>query len=151
MAVERTFVMIKPDGIQRELIGEIISRFEKKGLKLVALKLMKLDRPLAERQYAVHKGKFFYDKLIEFICSGPVVAMVWEADNAILVSRMLVGSTAPNEAPPGTIRGDFIINTGFNVIHSSDSAEAAEKEINLFFNFTELLEYQMSVRNWLGL
>ena len=150
MNSEKTFIMIKPDGIQRELIGEIISRFEKKGLKLIAMKLMRMTRELAENHYCMHKGKHFYDKLIDFIVSGPVVAMAWQAENAIYIGRKLVGPTTPNEAAPGTIRGDFIINTSFNVIHASDTPENAEREINLFFQPEELIVYELSLRDWLG-
>lgn len=149
--IEKTFVMIKPDGIQRELIGEIISRFEKKGLKLTALKLRMVSMDLAEKTYYMHQGKPFYEKLLEFITSGPVAAMVWEAENAIYVIRKLVGPTGPNEAPPGTIRGDFIINSKFNVIHASDSAENASREINLFFKPDEIVDYALSVEKWLGI
>lgn len=151
MNIERTFVMIKPDGIQRELVGDIISRFQKKGLKLVGMKLALMQHDLAERLYEMHKEKFFYDDLISFITSGPVVLMVWEADNAIFITRKLVGSTAPNEAMPGTIRGDYIINTGFNVIHASETLEAAEREIRIFFYEDEIIDYRLSIRDWLGL
>jgi nucleoside-diphosphate kinase len=151
VGVEKTYVMIKPDGIQRELIGKIIARIEKKGLKLVGLKLMMIDRSLAEKQYVEHKGKPFYDGLIEFMISGPVVAMCWEAENAIEIVRKIMGSTRPNEAAPGTIRGDYVINTGFNVIHASDSHDAAKREIALFFDQNELVDYELSVKHWLGL
>ncbi len=149
--VEKTFVMVKPDGLQRALVGDVISRFEKKGLKLVALKLMKADDKLARRHYQEHEGKAFYEPLIEFIMSGPVAAMVWEADNAVYIGRKLVGPTTPNEAEPGTIRGDYCLNTQFNVIHASDSIESAKREINLFFKDDEIISYDVSIKHWLGL
>lgn len=151
MNIEKTLVMIKPDGIQRELVGNIISRFELKGLKLVAMKLTVMSKELAQKLYEMHKEKFFYNELIAFITSGPVVLMVWEADNAIYITRKLVGSTTPNEAMPGTIRGDYIINTGFNVIHASETMEAADREINLLFSENEIVDYKRSIRDWLGL
>jgi len=149
--VEKTFIMIKPDGIQRALIGQIIERFEDKGLKLVGLKLMQIARPLAENHYEMHNGKPFYTDLLEFITSGPVVAMVWEADNAVYIGRKIVGQTTPNEAAPGTIRGDFCINTQFNLIHASDTVDNAQREINLFFKPDELVKYDRSIMHWLGL
>ena len=149
--VEKTFIMVKPDGIQRALIGEIIERFENKGLKLVGLKLIKMDKTLAKKHYGEHINKEFFDDLVDFITSGPVVAMVWEADNAVYIGRKLVGPTTPNKAGPGTIRGDFCINTQFNLIHASDCIESARKEIALFFNEDEILNYEKSIRHWLGL
>ncbi len=151
MSLEKTFVMIKPDGVQRDLAGDIISRFQKKGLKLVAMKLAVMDVNTANKLYQMHSRKHFYNDLISFITSGPVVLMVWEADNAVFISRKLVGPTTPNEAMPGTIRGDYIINTGFNVIHASETVEAANREIPLFFNKDEIIEYKLSIRTWLGL
>lgn len=146
---ERTFVMIKPDGIQRELTGEIISRIERKGLKLVALKMIRMDKTLAEKHYTVHQGKPFYDKLIDFITSGPVIVSVWEGDKSVAIVRKLVGATSPDDAGPGSIRGDFVINTTFNTIHASDSLEAATFEINLFFDKEEILNYSFCLEPWL--
>lgn len=141
MERERTFVMVKPDGVQRSLIGEVTGRLEKKGLKPVAMKLMQIDRSLAGKHYGEHKGKPFYDSLVSFITSGPVVAMVWEGDNAIEITRHLMGSTDPKSALPGTIRGDLAVYTGKNIVHGSDSRESAEREINLFFNQKEVFQY----------
>ncbi|SRR6056297_503547 len=149
--VEKTFIMVKPDGIQRALLGEIIERFENKGLKLVGLKLLRMDEEMARKHYKEHENKEFFNNLLEFITSGPVVAMVWEADNAVYIGRKLVGPTTPNEAEPGTIRGDFCINTQFNLIHASDSIESARKEIDIFFEENEILNYEKSIRHWLGL
>ncbi|ADB57564.1 nucleoside-diphosphate kinase [Archaeoglobus profundus] len=147
--MERTFVMIKPDGVQRCLIGEIISRLEKKGLKIVAMKMMKIERDLAERHYAEHKGKPFFESLVSYVTSGPVVAMVVEGKNAIKIVRTLVGATNPAEAAPGTIRGDFGMEVGRNVIHASDSPESAEREIALFFKPDEIVEYRRIDEDWL--
>lgn len=149
MTKERTFVMVKPDGVQRGLIGETINRFERKGLKPVALKMLRIDKTLAEKHYAVHKGKHFYDRLIEFITAGPVVAGIWEGDNAISIVRKLVGATKPDDAEPGSIRGDFVINTTLNVIHASDGPETADYEMNLFFNKNEILDYPLTICEWL--
>ncbi|HIC96061.1 TPA: nucleoside-diphosphate kinase [Candidatus Bipolaricaulota bacterium] len=145
---ERTFVMLKPDAVQRGLVGEIISRIERKGLKIVALRLLQLDRPLAERQYEIHRGKHFFEELIGFVTSSPVVAMVVEGDEAIRVVRKLMGATNPFEAEPGTIRGDFGLDLTKNLIHSSDSAETASREIALFFRREELLDYELSSAPW---
>ena len=131
--MERTFIMIKPDGVQRGLIGEIISRFERRGLKLVAMKFMHVSRELAEKHYAVHKGRSFYESLIEYITSGPVVAMVWEGTDAIRVARATMGATNPADAAPGTIRADFGIEIGRNLVHGSDGADTAAFEIGLWF------------------
>ncbi len=149
--IEQTFIMVKPDGLQRALVGEIIRRFENKGLKLVGLKLLALDRKMAEIHYEQLKDKPFFSSLLDFITSNPVVAMVWEADNAVYIGRKLVGPTRPNEADPGTIRGDFCINTQFNVIHASDSVENAKREIAIFFAPSELVRYERSIMHWLGL
>jgi nucleoside-diphosphate kinase len=149
--IEQTFIMVKPDGLQRALVGEIIRRFENKGLKLVGLKLMSLDRKTAERHYEQLNEKPFFSSLLDFITSNPVVAMVWEADNAVYIGRKLVGPTRPNEADPGTIRGDFCVNTQFNVIHASDSVENAKREIAIFFPPTEIVRYERSIMHWLGL
>jgi nucleoside-diphosphate kinase len=147
--MERTFLMVKPDGIQRSLVGEIVSRFERKGLKLVGAKLMMVDEELAERHYAEHKGKPFYPPLIDFITSGPVFAMVWEGDNVIALTRALIGKTNAVEAAPGTIRSDYAVHTNFNLIHGSDSPENAEREIGIFFRPDELASYEQTIQRWI--
>jgi nucleoside-diphosphate kinase len=131
--LEQTFVMVKPDGVQRKLVGEIISRLERKGFILRAAKMMQIDAELAGRHYAEHQGKPFFPGLVEFISSGPVVAMVWEGENAVAAVRKLMGATDPLEAAPGTIRGDLAAVMSENLIHGSDSPEAAQREIGLFF------------------
>jgi len=146
---ERTFVMIKPDGVQRGLAGDIVARLERKGLQPVALKMIRVGSELAASHYAEHEGKPFYDGLIEFITSCPVIAMVWEGDNAIALVRKLVGATRPEDAAAGTIRGDFAISTGCNLVHASDGPETAHREINLWFNPGELMDYPMPVQQWL--
>lgn len=147
--MERTFVMVKPDGVQRAIAGEVVSRFESKGLKLVACKLMTISKELAAKHYAEHVGKPFYEKLVGFITSGPVLAMVWEGQDAISVVRATVGKTNPKEAGPGTIRGDFGMTTGRNIIHASDSPASAEREINLFFQQSEIQTYTRIDEVWL--
>jgi nucleoside-diphosphate kinase len=137
--MERTFVMVKPDGVKRGLVGEIIRRFEAKGLKLVGLKQVVPTRDLAEKHYAVHRDKPFFDSVVQFITSGPVVAMVLEGPDAIALSRLLMGKTRPTEAAPGTIRGDFANTTEQNLVHGSDSPETAKEEIGLWFIKEELL------------
>ncbi|MCQ4345630.1 MAG: nucleoside-diphosphate kinase [Sulfolobaceae archaeon] len=139
MAVQRTFVMVKPDGVRRGLIGEIISRFERRGMKIVAMKMVKMDRALAERLYEEHKGKSFFEELISYVTSGPVVAMVIEADEAVSVVRKMIGATDPKEALPGTIRGDYALSKAENVIHASDSPEKADREISIFFKENEMI------------
>lgn len=146
---ERTLIIIKPDGIQRHLAGEIISRFEKKGLKLVAAKFLRPDTDLASRLYAVHKGKPFYDGLVRFLCSAPVLAMVLEAQGVIEIARRMLGSTFGYEAQPGTIRGDFGCSRGFNLVHGSDSVQSAQYEIGLFFRPEELIDYEFPDEHWL--
>jgi len=136
---ERTFVMIKPDGIERRLVGEIIGRLERKGLRLVGIKMVQPSIELAERHYAVHKGKSFYEPLLKFITSGPVVAMVWEGPDAIDLVRLLMGATRPQEALPGTIRGDFATDVQCNLVHGSDSTQTAATEIAIWFAPEELL------------
>jgi nucleoside-diphosphate kinase len=133
VAVERTLVMIKPDGVRRGLVGEVISRFEKKGLRLVGARLLTIDRALAERHYAEHVGKVFFEDLVAFITSGPVLAMEWSGDGAVEVARTLMGVTDPKKAAPGTIRGDFGLVMNENVVHGSDSPASAERELGLFF------------------
>ncbi|MDO8587449.1 MAG: nucleoside-diphosphate kinase [Armatimonadota bacterium] len=131
--MERTFIMIKPDGVKRRLVGEILGRFEKRGFQLIALKMLDVSRELAERHYEAHKGKVFYDELLEFVTSGTVVAMVLEAEDAVKLGRRMIGALDPSEAAPGTIRGDFTTSTRQNLIHGADSAEAAAREIALWF------------------
>lgn len=137
--VERTFVMIKPDGMKRRLAGDIIKRIELKGYRPVGIKLMVISDELARRHYAEHADKAFFGELVEFITSGPVLAMVWEGENVISAMRTMMGKTNPQEASPGTIRGDFAVATAENIIHGSDSSASAQREINLFFKPEELL------------
>ena len=147
--MERTFLMFKPDAVQRNLIGEVVSRIERKGLKLVGAKLMTVPRSLAETHYSEHQGKPFYESLVSFITSAPVFAMVVEGEDAVDVSRHIIGETNPSEAAPGTIRGDFGLTIGRNIIHGSDSTESADKEINLWFNPEELSDYTANNEAWL--
>ncbi|NLC11428.1 MAG: nucleoside-diphosphate kinase [Firmicutes bacterium] len=147
--MERTFVMLKPDAVQRNLVGELISRLEKKGLKICALKMLSISRELAERHYEEHKEKPFFQELVSFITSGPVVAMVCEGQNAFEIVRKLMGATDPLKAEPGTIRGDYAIYMGNNIIHGSDSYKSAEKEINLFFDKDEVINYSKDVDKWI--
>ncbi|MGA2322591.1 MAG: nucleoside-diphosphate kinase [Sedimentisphaerales bacterium] len=146
---DKTLIIIKPDGVQRHLIGEIIGRFEKKGLKLAAAKFLKPDKDLAIRLYAVHKGKPFYDGLVKFLCSSPVLVMVWEAQGVIEITRKMLGATFGYEAVSGTIRGDLGCSRGFNLVHGSDSAQSAAYEIPLFFKPEELVEYEFADEHWL--
>ena len=147
---ERTFVMVKPDGVQRGLIGEIISRFEHRGLKLVGAKALQLNRELAEQHYAEHEDKPFFDDLVEFITSAPVFAMVWEGKDATQQVRRMVGETDPADSPPGTIRGDYGLDLGRNLIHASDHEDPGsnEREIELFFDEDELLDYDQTMDVW---
>ena len=147
--MERTFVMVKPDGVQRALIGKIVSRLERRGLKVLAMKMYRIPRDIAERFYAEHKGKQFYEGLIKYITSGPVVCMVWEGHEAVSAVRVMMGKTNPAEAQPGTIRGDMALHPGRNVIHGSDSQASAKREINLLFNDYELIEYGRIDAEWL--
>lgn len=149
MTTERTFVLIKPDGVQRGLVGQILGRFEARGLKLVGMKFMRVSKGVAEAYYGEHKEKGFYDGLIRYITSGPAVAMVWEGKGAIAIARSMMGATDPVKAQPGTIRADFSIDIGRNVIHGSDSPESARREISLFFHEGELVEYKRVDENWL--
>ncbi len=137
--MQRTFVMVKPDGVERQLVGESVSRFERRGLRLVGLKLLQPDRMLAEKHYAVHSGKPFYEDLVRFVTSGPVVAMAWEGPNAIGLVRKMMGALRPEEAAPGTIRGDFTADVQMNLVHGSDAPETAEYELALWFSSAELL------------
>jgi len=132
MAVEHTFVMVKPDGVARAVVGEVISRFERKGLKLEKMRILRIDEDLAGRHYAEHVGKPFFGELVAFITSGPVVAMEWSGESAIAVARVLMGPTNPAEAPPGTIRGDLGLIITNNIVHGSDSVASAERELGLF-------------------
>ena len=145
---ERTLVLIKPDGVQRLLVGRILARFEERGLKLVALKLVRVERDLAERHYAIHRERPFFRSLVDFITSSPLVAFVVEGPNAITVVRSMVGATRPNEAAPGTIRGDFALETAQNLIHASDGPETAAAELALWFSPDELLEYDRDIDRW---
>jgi nucleoside-diphosphate kinase len=145
---ERTLVLIKPDGVQRLLAGRILARYEERGLRLAGLKLMPVSRDLAERHYAVHSEKPFFQGLVDFITSGPVVAAVLEGPNAIAVVRAMNGATRPDEAAPGTVRGDFALETAQNLVHASDSAETAVAEIALWFSSTELLDYDREIDRW---
>lgn len=149
MAMEKTYLMIKPDGVQRGLVGEIVSRFEKKGLKLVAAKLMTIPKEVAENHYGEHKGKPFFTSLISYITSGPVFAMVWEGENAVQVCRNMMGKTNPQDSAPGTIRGDYCMVTGLNIIHGSDSPASAEREIGIFFKPEELVSYSKDSDKWI--
>jgi len=146
--LQTTFVMVKPDGVQRSLIGTIISRLEQKGLQLVGMKLMQVTPELASRHYSEHKGKPFYESLINFITSGPVVAMAWKGKDAVAVVRNLMGKTNPKEALPGTIRGDLAIDLGHNVVHGSDSPESARRELDLFFDPSEIVDYTLDINVW---
>ncbi|WP_435117805.1 nucleoside-diphosphate kinase [Halolamina sp. C58] len=148
---ERTFVMVKPDGVKRGLIGEIVSRFEQRGLKLVGGKFIEIDRELAEEHYGEHEDKPFFEGLVEFITSGPVFAMVWEGQDATRQVRSMVGETDPAESPAGTIRGDLGLDLGRNVIHASDHEDPGsnEREIELFFDEAELIDYERPDEAWL--
>ncbi|TDA68855.1 MAG: nucleoside-diphosphate kinase [Clostridia bacterium] len=147
--MERTLVLVKPDGVQRGLVGEIIGRLEKKGYRLVGLKLLQMSRELAEEHYAEHQGKGFFPGLVEYITSAPLVAMVWEGKGVIQGVRRLMGATNPAEAGPGTIRGDLAIETGRNLVHGSDSEASAAREIELFFRAKEMVTYSRAGEDWL--
>lgn len=147
--MERTFIAIKPDGVQRNLVGEIIRRFESKGFTLVGLKMMQVSQALAEQHYAVHKERPFFPGLVKFIISGPLVAMVWEGDGVIASARKLIGGTNPLTAEPSTIRGDFGVSVGRNLIHGSDAPETAAQEIKLWFKDEELVSWQPASTPWL--
>ena len=147
--MERTFVLVKPDGVQRGLIGEVIARLERRGLKLAAAKFIAVNQSLAEEHYAVHKGKGFYAGLIAYITSAPVMAMVWEGPNAVAAVRQTMGATRPYEAAPGTIRHDFALTIGRNLTHASDSVENGEKEIALWFTPQELVDWKRANDEWI--
>ena len=148
--MQQTLILIKPDGVQRRLVGTLIQRFEQKGLRLAGLKLVKPGRDLAEKHYAVHKGKPFYDSLLQFLTSGPTVAMVWEGREAVQVARTLIGATDGTKAPPATIRGDFALSVQNNLVHGSDSPENAKQEIELWFGPGELVNYAATDQGWIG-
>lgn len=148
--MERTFLMLKPDAIQRGLVGQVIARFESKGFKLVGMKLMQVDRALAEEHYAEHRGKSFFEPTVHYIMSSPVVAMVWEGKNVVALAREMMGATNPANANPGSIRGAFGMDISRNVIHGSDSVTSAAREISLYFKPNELAEYQKVGQEWLS-
>ncbi|AEF80083.1 nucleoside-diphosphate kinase [Leadbettera azotonutricia] len=146
--MEKTFVMLKPGVFQRRIVGEALSRFERKGLKIIALKMMNLTKTLVEAHYAEHKGRDFYEKLVEYTLSGPVIAMILEGDEAIMLVRRLAGATDVRENLPGTIRGDFAAHTRLNIVHASDSPESASREISLFFKPEELCLWEDGNAKW---
>ena len=148
MSAERTLIIVKPDGVQRGLVSEILGRFERRGLKIAALKFMQIDRELAERHYAVHVGKFFYDELVAYITSGPVVVAVLEGPKVIEIVWSMIGKTRPNEAVGGTIRGDFAVEGLRNLIHASDAPETATEEIDLYFRDGEVVTYTRAIDHW---
>jgi nucleoside-diphosphate kinase len=148
--MQRTLILLKPDAVQRRLVGEITTRFERKGLRLVGLKLVQVPRELAEKHYAVHKGKPFYESLLTFLTSGPTVALVWEGREAVAVGRSLMGLTDGAKSPPGTIRGDFALSVQNNLVHGSDSPENAAIEIALWFKPEELVVFSATDANWVG-
>jgi nucleoside-diphosphate kinase len=146
--MERTLVLVKPDGVQRGLIGEVFCRLERRGLRLVAAKFMQVSQDLAQTHYAIHEGKPFYDSLIEYITSAPVMAMVWEGPNAVGAVRQTMGATRPTEAAPGSLRHDFALEIGRNLTHASDSVENSEKEVALWFNPLELVNWSRDTDKW---
>jgi nucleoside-diphosphate kinase len=146
--MERTLVILKPDCVQRRLVGRILARFEDKGLRIVAMKLLKLDRPLAERLYSVHKGRDFYEPLMAFMTSSPCIPLIVEGPAAIQVVRAMLGPTAGTEAAPGTIRGDFGLSSRLNLVHASDSPESATREIEILFQPAEQLDYELANGRW---
>jgi nucleoside-diphosphate kinase len=145
---QRTLLLVKPDGVQRQLVGRVIARFEERGLKIVGLKLVQVDRALAEQHYAVHREKPFFRGLVDFITSGPLVAAALEGPNAIAIVRAMNGATRPHEAAPGSIRGDLAIETAQNLVHASDSPENADAELALWFRSEELLSYEREIDRW---
>lgn len=149
MMAERTLIIIKPDGIQRHLTGEIITRFEKKGFKLVAAKFTQMSEKLAAELYAAHKARAFFNGLIKYLSSAPVLVMIWQAEGIIDMSRKMIGATFNKDAQPGTIRGDLGCSRGYNLVHGSDSTQAAESEIKLFFKPDEIIDYQLADSHWL--
>ncbi|MHB0897830.1 MAG: nucleoside-diphosphate kinase [Spirochaetales bacterium] len=149
MATERTFTMMKPGVLSRRIAGEILTRIERKGFDIVGMKLMRISRALAEQHYAEHQGKSFFEELVEYITSGPVVAMVLEGESAVRMLRLMCGPTRALEAEPGTIRGDYSMHTQLNIIHASDSAESASREISLFFKPEELIDWKDGNNGWI--
>jgi len=147
--MERTLVLVKPDGVQRGLIGEVISRLERRGLILTAAKFMQVSQSLAETHYAIHKGKPFYDGLIDYITSAPVMAMIWEGPNAVAAVRQTMGATRPTEADPGSVRHDFALEIGRNLTHASDTIENGEKEVGLWFKADELVNWKRDIDRWI--
>ncbi|MCL5958927.1 MAG: nucleoside-diphosphate kinase [Chloroflexi bacterium] len=147
--MERTLVIVKPDGVQRGLTGEIIDRLERRGLKVVAMKMLHIDDGLAKRHYGIHEGKPFFEKLVSYITSSPVVVAVFEGNQAVRVVRNTMGATNPVDAAPGTVRGDFSLEIGRNLVHGSDSLENAEKEIDLFFSANEVFSYSRDTDRWI--
>lgn len=147
--MERTFIAIKPDGVQRGLVAEILGRFEAKGFSLVGLKMMNVSKELAEKHYDVHRERPFFKSLVEFITSSPVVAMVWEGEGVVASARKIIGETNPLNAEPGTIRGDFGISIGRNLIHGSDAIETAQREIDLWFTEEELVSWKPALTSWI--
>lgn len=148
MATERTFAMVKPDGVQRGLVGEIVARYERRGLKVVGLKLMRVTKQLAEEHYAEHKGKPFYTGLVEYITSGPVVALALEGRNAVQVVRDVNGATDPTKAAPGSIRGDYALDIGRNVVHGSDAPATAQRELKLYFHDSDFVAWERTGERW---
>jgi nucleoside-diphosphate kinase len=146
--MERTLIILKPDAVQRGLSGEILSRFEKKGLQIVGMKLMQIPQSLAETHYEPHKGKPFYPGLVKFMTSSPVIVLVLQGKDAITIARKMMGATFGSKAEPGTIRGDYGVSNSFNLIHGSDSSESATRELGLFFKPGELLDWTPAVQNW---
>jgi nucleoside-diphosphate kinase len=146
--MERSLVLVKPDAVQRALAGQIISRLEMKGLKIVAMKMLHMDNDLAQRHYAIHEGKPFFDDLVNFITSSPLIAIVFQGENAVQIIRQMMGETDPAKAPGGTIRGDLGIDVGHNLVHGSDSSENACREIDLFFSAEEIFDYDRELDTW---
>lgn len=147
--MERTLLLIKPDAVQRGLVGEIISRLERRGLKIMALKIFQMDKELARRHYSIHQGKSFFEGLVNFITSSPLIAAIFEGPRAVEIVRKAIGETDPARAAPGTIRGDLALNIGRNLVHGSDSVENAEQEISLFFSPQDVLSYERQVEQWI--
>ena len=147
--MDRTLVIVKPDAVQRGLVGEVIGRLEKRGLRIAAMKLMQIDRETAHRHYAEHEGKPFFEGLVNFITSAPVVVAIFEGPHAVAVVRKTMGTTNPVDSPPGSIRGDLAIDLGRNVIHGSDSPESAEREIGIFFTGSEVTSYKRDIDSWI--
>jgi nucleoside-diphosphate kinase len=146
--MDRSLVLVKPDAVQRALAGQIICRLERKGLKIVAMKMLHMDKDLAQRHYAIHQGKAFFDDLVTFITSSPLIAIVFQGENAVQMIRQMMGETDPVKAPSGTIRGDFGIDVGHNLVHGSDSPENALREIDLFFSTKEIFDYDRELDTW---